>query len=149
IGYFRVAAAIRPTSTGAYMMLGRALRRAGDNPGAIAAFRRYFALGPDIANASELQPALSPSRDLEEIRAAWEKSLERNPPDPDLWYGYPQFCLFVGNQEAYARARKAILARFGNTTDNWIVAERTALGCLLLPDPGDELQRAIRLADLA
>jgi serine/threonine-protein kinase len=149
VGYFRVAAAIRPTSTGAYLMLGRALRRAGDNQGAIAAFRRCFALGPVIDSAVELQSALSPGADLEEARAVWEKSLERDPPDPDLWYGYPQFCLFVGNKEAYGRARKAILARFGNTTDNWIVAERTALGCLLLPDPGDELQRAIGLADLA
>src|SRR5262249_7436660 len=37
----------------------------------------------------------------------------------------------------------------GNTTNDWIIAERTALGCLLLPDPGDELQGALRLADLA
>src|SRR5262249_49721353 len=72
-----------------------------------------------------------------------------DPPEHDAWYGYAQLCLFLGNKEAYVRARRAMLKRFGNTTDDWIVAERTSLACLLLPDPGDELQGAIRLADLA
>src|SRR5262249_1619595 len=35
------------------------------------------------------------------------------------------------------------------TRNDWTVAERTSLACLLLPDSGDELQAAIRLADLA
>jgi serine/threonine-protein kinase len=149
VGYFRAAVATRPTSDGAYFMLGRALRGAGDTEGATDAFRRSFALNPSYDVAKELAWALAPRGELEEARAAWEKYLERDPPDHGPWYGYAQFCLFVRNEEAYRRARRALLDRFGNTTDNWIVAERTSLACLLLPDPGDELQGALRLADLA
>jgi serine/threonine-protein kinase len=149
VGYFRVAVAIRPTSDGAYLMLGRALRGAGDREGAIAAFRRSVDLNPGYVVARELVWALARGGDLEEARAAWEKYLERNPPDHDSWYGYAQLCLFLGNEAAYRRNRKALLARFGDTTNDWVVAERTSLACLLVPDSGDELQRAIRLADLA
>src|SRR5207302_392927 len=44
VGYFLVAVAIRPTSDGAYLMLGRVLHGAGDREGAIAAFRHSVAL---------------------------------------------------------------------------------------------------------
>src|SRR5262249_41417715 len=149
VGYFRAAVAIRPTSDGAYMMLGRALRRTGDAEGAIAAFRRSAALNPSYTVAEDLVRALAPRGGLEEARAAWEEFLERDPPDHGSWYGYAHLCLFAGNEEAYGRARKALLARFGDTADDWIVAERTSLACLLLPDSGDGLRRATRLADLA
>jgi serine/threonine-protein kinase len=86
---------------------------------------------------------------LEEARAAWETFLGRDPPDHASWDGYAQLCLFLGNEGAYRRARKALLERFGNTTNDWIVAERTSLACLLLPDSADELRGAIRLADHA
>jgi serine/threonine-protein kinase len=149
VAYLRAAVAIRPTSDGAYMMLGRALRGAGDTEGAIAAFRRSVAHNPRHDVAKELVWCLAPRGELEEARAAWEKFLERDPPDHDAWYGYAQLCLFVGNKEAYRRARKALLKRFGDTRNDWIVAERASLACLLLPDSRDELQGAIRLADLA
>jgi tetratricopeptide (TPR) repeat protein len=149
VGYFRVAVAIRPTSDGAYLMLGRALHGAGDREGAIAAFRHSVALNPDHVLARELVWALAGGGELEEARAAWEKFLERDPPDHDSWYGYAQLCLFLGNEGAYRRNRTALIARFGDTSTNWIVAERTSLACLLLPDSRDELKGAIRLADLA
>jgi tetratricopeptide (TPR) repeat protein len=149
VGYFRVAVAIRPTSDGAYLMLGRALRGVGDREGALAAFRQSVALNPGFVVARELVWALARGGELEEARAAWAKFLERNPPDHDSWYGYAQLCLFLGNERAYRRNRNALLAHFGDTTNDWIVAERTSLACLLLPEPGDELQGAIRLADLA
>jgi tetratricopeptide (TPR) repeat protein len=86
---------------------------------------------------------------LEEARAAWEKILARDPPKHEAWYGYAQLCMFLGNEDAYRRARKALLKRFGDTTNDWVLAERTSLACLLLGDSGDELDGAIRLADLA
>jgi serine/threonine-protein kinase len=149
VGYLQVAVAIRPTSDGAYMMLGRALRGVGDTEGAIAAFRRSLELNASSVVAKELAWALAPKGELEEVRAAWEKFLERDPPEHDAWYGYAQLCLFVGNEEAYRRARTALLTRFGDTRNDWTIAERTSLACLLLPDSGDELQAAVRLADLA
>jgi tetratricopeptide (TPR) repeat protein len=149
VGYFRAAVAIRPTSEGAYLMLGRALRKTGDAEGAIAAFRRSAALNPSYTAAGDLVRARASRGGLEEARAAREKFLELDPPEHGSWYGYAHLCLFVGNKEAYGRARKALLARFGDTADNWVVAERTSLACLLLPDSGDGLRRATRLADLA
>jgi tetratricopeptide (TPR) repeat protein len=149
VGYFRAAVAIRPTSPGAYLMLGRALRGAGDTEEAITVFRKSVALDPSYLVAKELAWVLAPRGEFEEARAAWEKILERDPQDHMVWYGYAPFCLFVGNKEAYGRARRALLKRLGDTTDDWVLAERTSLSCLLLPDAGDELQGAIRLVDLA
>jgi serine/threonine-protein kinase len=149
VGYFRAAVAIRPRNDDVHTKLGRALLDTGDAEGAIGAFRQSVVLNPNDAVAKDLAWALVPRGGLEEARAVWEKLLERDPPDHDSWYGYAQLCLFLGNEEAYRRARKALLERFGDTANDWIVAERTSLACLLLPDSGDELRRAIRLADLA
>jgi tetratricopeptide (TPR) repeat protein len=149
VGYLRAAVAIRHASDGAYLMLGQALRGAGDSEGAIAAFRQSVAHKPGYEVAKELVWCLAPRGELEEARAAWEKFLEHDPPDHEAWYGYAQLCLFLGNREAYRRARKDLLKHFGGTSNDWVVAERTSLACLLLPDSGDELQGAIRLADLA
>jgi serine/threonine-protein kinase len=146
VGYFRVAVAIRPASAQAHMMLGRALLDSGDSDGAIVAIRRSVALNPDYAAKDS---ASGQKGGLEEAHAAWASFLERHPNESKFWHGYAQLCLYIGNESAYRRARKALLERFGNEADNWIVAERTSLACLMLPDPGDELRQAIRLADLA
>jgi serine/threonine-protein kinase len=149
VGYFRAAVAIRPTSDQAYIMLGRALRETKDAEGAIAAFRQSVALNPNYPVAGELAWVLAPKGNPEEARAAWQKLLEHDPTKHDNWYGYAPFCLFLGNEEAYRRARRALLDHFGVTTNDWIVAERTSLACLLLPDSGDEVRRAVKLADFA
>ena len=84
----------------------------------------------------------------DEARVAWRRSLEADPPGHDDWYGYAEFCLFLGQEDEYRRARQALLARFGATTDPH-VAERTARACLLLPATGDELRQAVALAERA
>jgi serine/threonine-protein kinase len=149
VGYFRAAVAIRPGSDEAYAKLGRALRDTGDADGAIAAFRKALELNPTYAVAKDLATVLAPRGRLEEARAAWEKVLERDPPDDGAWYGYTPLCLFLGKEEAYRRARKGLLERFSGTTEDWRVAERTSLACLLLPAAEDELRRAVVLADRA
>ena len=55
---------------------------------------------------------------------------------------------FLRDDDAYDRARRALLDRFGTTTDPTI-AERTSRACLLSPLQGDELERASTLADRA
>jgi len=146
--YFRVAVAIRPESAQAYTALGRVLFATGDPTGAITAFRKAAALNPRSAGAWDLTRILVTRGGLEEARLAWEKVLEGDPPDNDSWYGYAQLCLFLGKEEAYRQARKALLDRFGESND-WIVAERSSLACLILPASGDELRRAVGLADRA
>ncbi len=148
VGYFRAAVAIRPSSDQAYLMLARALRDSGDADGSIAPYKQAIALNPDRVFVGELAKLLAPKGRLEELRVLWERLLERNPPEYAPWYGYAQLCLFLGHEGAYRRASKDLLDRFGNSTD-WVVAERTSLACLLLPDSGDELRRAGDLADRA
>jgi serine/threonine-protein kinase len=148
VGYFRVAVAIRPTSDAAWLNLGRVLRDSGNVDEAIAAFRRSVDLNPNFDVARELKTCLVQKGGLDEARAAWEKLLELNPADHGSWYGYAEFCLFLGREDDYRRARRDLLARFGATT-NPFDAERTARACLLMPAGGDELRQAISIAERA
>jgi serine/threonine-protein kinase len=148
VGYFRAAVALRHTSDGAWRMLGRALLDSGDAEGAIAAFRQSVALNPNSDAAMELMTVLTQTGRLEEARAAWGKRLELDPPGHDAWYGYAELCLFLGREEDYRRARRALLKRFGATM-NPFDAERTARACLMLPGTDDELRQAVALAERA
>jgi serine/threonine-protein kinase len=148
IGYFRAAVAIRPTSDQAYAMLAQALRDSEDGDGAVAAFRQSLALNPSFAVAKDLVTTLVQRGRLDDARAAWDELLERDPPDHEFWYGYAELCLFLGQQDQYRRAQRALLERFGATT-NPFDAERTARACLLSPITGDELHQAVTLAKRA
>jgi serine/threonine-protein kinase len=149
VGYFRAALAIRPKNDETCTKLGRCLLETRDAEGAVAAFRKTLERNPNGVVARDLAKALAPNGRLDEARGVWERILERDPPDHQSWYGYAQLCLFLGEEEAYRRARKALLDRFGDVANDWIVAERTSLACLLLPAPEDELRRAVVLADRA
>jgi serine/threonine-protein kinase len=83
-----------------------------------------------------------------EVQAAWQKALEANPSEHEAWFGYAELCLFLGQQEEYRRALRALLDRFGATTVP-IVAERVGRACLLLPGTEDELRKGIGLIDRA
>jgi serine/threonine-protein kinase len=148
-GYFRAAVANRPDSSQAQIMLGRALRDAGDADAAITAFRGALALNPNGTGARELARVLAHLGRLEEARVVWEKILKSDQPDHDTWYGYAQLCAFLGQEEAYRRARKDLLDRYGDSTDSWTSAERDSVACLLLPASGEELRCAAALADQA
>ena len=147
-GYFRVAVALRPGSDQAYTLLGRALRAAGDADGAIAALLEAAELNPTRDGVADLVSLLAPRGRLEEARVPWEKMLARDPADHESWYGYSQLCLFLGKETEYRQTREAMLRRFGGSND-WIVAERTNLGNLLLPASGEELRRIAALTDRA
>src|SRR5262249_60886367 len=139
VGYFRAAMAIRPRNDEIYTRLGRALLKTGDAEGAIAAFLKALELNPNADVARDLAKLLAPEGKLEEVRAAWEKHLEHDPPDHESWYGYAELCLFLGREEDYRRARRALLNRFGPTT-NPFEAERTARALLLLPGKAERLR---------
>jgi tetratricopeptide (TPR) repeat protein len=85
---------------------------------------------------------------LDEARVAWKSALEADPFAHDAWYGYAELCLFLGEEDEYRRARRALLERFGATTDPYI-AERTGRASLLRPATGDELIRAVAVAERA
>jgi serine/threonine-protein kinase len=84
----------------------------------------------------------------QEVLAGWRKALDANPADNDAWSGYAELCLFLGQQEEYRRARRALLDRFGATTAPSI-AEPVGRACLLLPGTPDELRKGAALTDRA
>jgi serine/threonine-protein kinase len=147
-GYFRAAVALRPGSDQAGARLSGVMHYLGDSDAAIAALQQAFALNPSRTGIAALVKVLAPKGRLEEARLIWEKLLQRDPPDHDLWYGYAQLCLLLGKDDEYRRAREAMLRHFGES-DDWIVAERTSLASLLLPDSPDQLRSAAALADRA
>jgi eukaryotic-like serine/threonine-protein kinase len=110
--------------------------------------QRAVAMNPSRAGIAALIKVLAPKGRLEEARVIWEKMLASNPPDHDQWYGYAQLCLILGKNDEYRRMREPMLRRFSQS-DDWIIAERASLACLLLPGSPDELRSAIALADRA
>ena len=148
VGFLRAAVALRPTNVDIHTKLGSALAETKDTEGAISAFKQAIELNPSIAVVQELAKAAAPHGRLEEACAAWEKVLERNPPDFDSWYGYPELCLFLGREEDYRRARRALLKNFGATT-NPFAAERLGRACLLWPATDDELRQTVNIAKRA
>jgi serine/threonine-protein kinase len=129
--------------------LGFSLEAAGRHVEALAERRRAVELDPkDTNNQKELRAVLMRQGRLDEAREAWQAALKDNSPEHDAWYGYAEFCLFLGREDEYRRARQALLSRFGTTT-NPQIAERTARACLLLAASGDELRQAVALAERA
>src|SRR5262249_14734301 len=105
--------------------------------------------GPKPTDAQRaFRTALMQKGRLEEARIAWQSALKANPPEHDAWYGYAELGLYLGQEDEYRRARRALLERFGATT-NPFVAERTGRACLLMPASGDELRQAVALTERA
>ena len=104
------------------------------------------------ANRAEVRaaqrPALIEQRQLEEARVMWEEDLESGPPEHGAWNSYAELCLLLGREDDYRRARRALLVRFGPSTDPF-VAERAGRACLLAPSEGDELAAIAALVQKA
>ena len=131
--------------------LGELLLSKGGRDEAIAIWRRVLEIDCNLVRAYDnlrvAMLAANPPR-FEQLRAEWEKLLERNPSEHGAWFGYAELCVFLRNDPAYAKACRALLARFGKTTDP-TVAERTSRACLLSPKEGVDLVQASALADYA
>jgi serine/threonine-protein kinase len=149
LGYFRAALASRPQSGQAHTMLGRALRDTGDIDAAIASFRKVIELNPNRAGGRDLARVLAPRGGLDEARVIWQKILQDDPPQHEPFYGYAQLCAFLGHEQAYRPACKALLDHLADGTHHWTDLERDSLACLLLPSWGEELRRAVVLVDRA
>jgi serine/threonine-protein kinase len=149
VGYFRGAVRTDPGDASAHTTLANLLKDGGRLDEAGDHFRRAIALAPqNPAPHHGLRSVLLRQGRGEEARLAWQKALAADPPAHDAWDGYAELCLFLGHEEEYRRARRALLDRFGASTDPF-VAERTGRACLLLPAPADELRQAAALIDRA
>src|SRR4030095_8834590 len=79
---------------------------------------------------------------------AWKRGREGWPSDRDIWFGYAELCLFLGNTEEFRWARSELLARFRDIKDPY-VAERGGRACLLLAGSEEELRQAAALTEQA
>ena len=146
VAHYREGLRLDPRWYTAHRDLGRALVVDGRIDEAVAAYRLYHP--PGKAYRYPWCGALVGVGRGDEVRRAMEKDQATNPADPAGWYSYPELCLFLGEEEAYRRARRALLARFRDSTDP-VVAARTSQACLLGPAAGEELRQAVALADSA
>jgi serine/threonine-protein kinase len=145
----RVAIGLNPNAAGLHATLGLCLEDTGRYAEALPHYRQAVALAPnDTFGQNQLRTNLVRLGRGDEARVAWRRSLEANPPGHDAWCGYAEFCLFLGQEDEYRRARRDVLARFGATTDPR-VAEWAARACLLRPATEDELRQAVALAERA
>jgi serine/threonine-protein kinase len=138
-----------PDYAWAHHDLATTLRDAGRRDEAMEHYRCFVALDPSNSHVANIVRADLVWRGRgEEVRREWKRTLESNPPAHDVWFGYAELCLFLGDEAEYRRARRDLLGRFGASSDPY-VAERTARALLLLPASSDELQVAAQLAERA
>jgi serine/threonine-protein kinase len=148
-GYYEKALRLDPDYAWAHHNLANVLRGNGRLGDAYAHYQQALRVDPNnFAVQNGARSVLVRQGRGEEARLAWRKALEADPPEHDAWFGYAELCLFLGQDEEYRRARRALLDRFGTTTDPGI-AERVGRAVLLLPASEDELQQAVALADRA
>jgi serine/threonine-protein kinase len=149
IDSYRQALRLDPDYGWAHHNLGNALREKGRLDEAYDHYQQVLRLDPKNLEAENgIRSVLLRQGRGHEVQAVWRKALEANPPEHSAWFGYAELCLFLGQEEEYRRARRAMLDRFGASTDPYI-AERVSRACLLLPASGDELRKAVALADRA
>jgi len=138
-----------------HTQLANCLEIKGRPEEAIAHYRRGLALArsqsPQMRalrreSRNHLTAILVSKGRFEEARSDWAKVLEPKPPDHDVWYGYAELCLFVGQEEEYRGNRRILLEQFGESAEPQI-AERTGRACLLLPPTADELRRSVALVE--
>jgi serine/threonine-protein kinase len=149
VAYFQQAVRNDSGNVWAFISLGKALKHARRLDEAAGSYVQAIGLDPNSLAAQDgLRSVLMRQERGEEVRLAWRKALDADPPEPEAWLGYAELCLFLGQEEEYRRARKALLGRFSASTAPFI-AERIGRACLLLPAPDEELRRAAALCDRA
>jgi serine/threonine-protein kinase len=149
IAYYRKALDADPNYAWAHFDLANTLRDSGRADEAIEYYRQFNAIGPSIPFVANIVRADLVRRGRgEEVRLEWKKALELDPPGHDPWFGYAELCLFLGNEDEFRRARQDLIRRFGDT-NNPYAAEKTARAILLMPPSAEELQTAVKLAEVA
>jgi serine/threonine-protein kinase len=141
-----------PNYVWAHFNLALALKGLGHPQEALDHLAITYGLLPDSTFVQETyRTTLIQSGHADDARAIWEKTLSAGPASFDSWTGYPELCLFAGNEKAYRQARQSMLEQFSSSKDARI-EQQLARACLLLPaskDDADVLQQATVLADRA
>jgi serine/threonine-protein kinase len=148
LAYFRQVVSDDSSNVWAHVNLGTALKYMGRLDEALDRYQQALLLIPKNPAALDgLRSVQMRQGRAEEVRVTWRKALE-DPPEHEAWIGYAELCLFLGQEEEYCRARRALVDRFGARMDPFI-AERIARACLLLPAAEDELRQTAALVERA
>jgi serine/threonine-protein kinase len=148
LAHLRVAIAANPTESSLHRDLGRIPEHKGRHADALVEYRKA-SLNPNDKHAQDLLRVLLVRLGKgEEARRTWREALDAGPLSYEEWCGYTEFCLFLGQEDEYRRARRRLLEHFSASTDP-PVAARTARACLLLSASEDELRRIVPLAERA
>ena len=143
---YREAIAIRPNYWLANYSLGYALLRQGKHAEAADHLRHSLLQQPnDVFMTRLLCFALVGLGRGQEAQLAWRQMLEAHPADHQACNGYPELCLFLGQEKEYRSVCTAYLERFATSTDP-AIAYKTARACLLLSSGDVELSKASALA---
>jgi serine/threonine-protein kinase len=146
---FPAAIRMNPNDALLHNLFGFCLETKGQFDEALTQHREAIALDPNRAESQrEFRRFLMRRGQVTEAQVAWRAAIEANPLDHATHYGYTEFCLFLGQEDEYRRARRALLDKFGTTSDRHVAA-RTARACLLLPATEVELRKAAALAERA
>jgi eukaryotic-like serine/threonine-protein kinase len=149
IAFFRRALSLKPESNKLHLGLGDSFAMLGRYDEALAEFQRCLAIDPNYRDARILEfEVLRRLGRLDEARVSWAARIGLNPQSEENWTGYAEYCLFLGRQEDYLRARRELLARFGKTAE-YREAEGFGRACLLVPATPEETKQAIALVDRA
>src|SRR5262249_1754759 len=110
-----------------------ALRAMGQFPEALEHYKMIYALAPDSPQVKDgYRGTLIEMGRGEEARLNWYQAIERTNAGFSAWIGYPELCLFLGNEKEYRVARKEMLEQFGSRKD-LAVMEPLVRACLLRP----------------
>jgi eukaryotic-like serine/threonine-protein kinase len=149
LDYYRHAVGLDRNYAWAHHNLANALRVKGRLDEAYEHCQQANELDPNNPEVQKcLRLVLLQQGRRQEAQAVWRKALDADLPGHDAWSGYAELCLFLGQQEEYRRARRALLERFGATAAPFI-AEPVGRACLLLPGTPDELRKATALTNRA
>ncbi len=134
----------------AHYNLAHLLLAKGREADAKAEYMQALELDPKNAKAGEGLRTISlrEGMKLAELQRSWRMGLADGPTDPNAWFGYAELSLFLGDRAEYEWARRQLLDRFGSSTSP-DVTEPVSRAVLLLPLEGEDLEKAVSLADIA
>ena len=94
--------------------LGHNLEVAGRYAEALVQLQQAVALDPkNLEVQREWRNFRTRQGQGDEARVDWLTALEAKPPLSADWHDYAEFCLFIGREDDYRRARQIVLAKFG------------------------------------
>jgi len=149
IPYLLVAVRCDPDDAISHFNLGDCFARDGRDADAARQFRMAIGLKPEISKAeSELRTTLIKNERPELLQLAWQWAMKTDPPGYEPREGYAELCLLADNKDQYTKECHRLLQTFGDSKDSAIC---TSVGeaCLLAPESGDDLARAVALVDRA